>query len=164
VNILELEGLGPREAAKRFDEYQRYLQSVKAMMPSSTFAFASAEWHYDFKDPRSPHDSWVESVEINEPASGARQERRGVEINVRLLGAFHNGHILLKYVGVRAYTMQHASPSAAASKGHGDWLIDEITLSPKATVVHAVRFSDGARWHIECDDIHYEWRPNNARP
>ena len=115
-----------------------------------------APWHYKPDDPRCPHDSWVELLQITEPASGHRDEIHGVEILVRLLGAYHDGHIEIRYTNVRRYTME-ISRSADAIDGHGEWLIDEIRLSEDAKVIHEVEFIRG-RWIIECDDLAYTWR------
>ena len=57
-----------------WSKYSAYLESVKDLLPRSTYEFASASWHYDFSDPRSPHDGWVEDLMIREPASGERKE------------------------------------------------------------------------------------------
>ncbi len=49
------EELGPRFAA-----YRQYLASIRDQLPPAAFAFATADWHYRFSDPRCPHDARVE--------------------------------------------------------------------------------------------------------
>jgi hypothetical protein len=143
----------------RFDAYGEYLESIRDRLPASAYAFAAAPWHYDFSDRRCPHDSWVESLTVGEPSSGERRQRRGVEIAARLLGAYHDGHILLTYKAVHGYLLKspndYASPPLDA--GHGDWLADEIRLSDGGLVLHEVEFSRGSRWVIECEDMTYDW-------
>jgi len=51
--------------------------------------------------PRCPHDSWIESLTIDEPATGGRLQNRSLLISARLLGAFHDGHLLLGYADVQ---------------------------------------------------------------
>ena len=144
-----------------FDAYREYLESIRGRLPAAAYAFAAAPWHYDFSDRRCPHDSWVESLIVSEPSSGDRRQHRAIEIAARLLGAYHDYHLLLTYKAVRGYLLQtpqdHAPPRPGA--GHGDWLADEIRLSEAGLVLHEVEFSRGGRWVIECEDMTYKWEP-----
>lgn len=133
--------------------YGEYLESVKARLPPSAYQFAAAPWHYNFEDHRSPHDAWLEAVEIREPASGQRKEKRTIEIVARLFSAFHDGHIELKYSAVQCYSLS----SGSANAGHGDWLYDEIRLSDQGHVLHEIEWSEGGTWLIECRDVEYKW-------
>ena len=136
--------------------YCDYLGSVKSRLPRSAYDFATAPWHYDFGDHRSPHDGWLESLIIREPASGGRQENRSLEITARLLAAHHDGHIELKYSDVRSYAL---ASGVTNGSGHGDWLYDEIRLSGRGRVSHEVEWSRGGLWLIECGDVAYQWMP-----
>ena len=150
------------ELSTLFDRYYSYLKSVSEDMPQNAYSFAIADWHYDHTDPKCPHDSWLETLIVREPSSGERGELREVEIRVELLGAFHDGHIELRYPGVRSYLLQgprNLDRSAGVSEGHGDWMIDEVRLSDKDIVLHEVKFSGGSRWTIESEDIVYRWKP-----
>jgi hypothetical protein len=141
---------GQEDVAIAFQAYTAYLESIRHALPESAYEFATARWHYNYSDHRCPHDSWLESLTISEPASGNRREIRHVEIGVRLLGAFHDGALELSYPGVCSY-------SISGNAGHGDWLTDEIHLSEKNMVHHEVLFSNGSRWLIESKDIHFRW-------
>jgi hypothetical protein len=158
---------GPwEERERRFAAYRQYLQSIREQLPPAAFAFATADWHYNFADPRCPHDAWLETLTITEPATGARQERRRIDIHAHLLGAYHDGHIALAYRNVRSYTLAQPAPTAGPpfpETGHGDWRDDEIRLSPRGLVLHEVVFSGGGQWLIECEDVLYEWRPFTER-
>ena len=83
-------------------------------------------------------------------------EARSLHISTRLLGAFHDGYLLLGYADVQMYSLE--SPKALA--GHGDWLVDEVRLSDSGFVLHEVLLSNDSRWVIEAKDISCEWRPN----
>jgi hypothetical protein len=154
------------ESAARWKAYREYLDHAAKRMPREAWEFASAEWHYDFNDPRCPHDAWVESVTILEPSSGDRHEIRGLEIRIELLGSYHDGRIRLTYPGVRHYSFYQPprSHGRLLNRSHGDWLIDEITPSENSRptlllVVHEIRFDSGAVWTIEAEDVRYEWLP-----
>lgn len=134
--------------------HQRYLASIAERLPPSARAFALAEWHYDFEDPRCPHDAWVEQVEVLETGTGYRGEVRSLDLRVRLLGAYHDGHIELTYRAVHHYRIGSQRPD------HGDWLYDEIRLSPEGRVLHEIEFV-GDTWEIECQDVAYEWKPKS---
>ena len=118
----------------RFDVYREYLQSIREKLPSPAYEFAVAEWHYNPEDHQCPHDSWVESVTISEPYSGDSRQDRSIEINLRLLGAYHDGYIDLKYSDVRSYSLETPADFKAPplNVGHGDWLTDEVRLSERA--------------------------------
>ena len=149
------EDLSVEESRRRFKAYQQYLESIRPALPVSAHEFASASWHYDPRDPKCPHDAWVESINIIEPAKGERHEIRGIEIHMRLLGAYHDGHIEIRYLNVSRYATDVAQSSIC---GHGDWLVDEIGLTPAGAVMHTIDFVNGTV-HIECGDICYQWIP-----
>lgn len=146
---------------KKWQEYHQYLESLRGRMPQSAFDFATASWHYDHEDPRGLHDSWVNSLTIREPARGERKAIRALEIEVRLLGPYHNGITTLKYLEVFSYTL--GTPAVvvepAENSGHGDWLYDEVRLAEGGHVLHEVEFSRGSRWKILCKDIQHIWEP-----
>src|SRR6185436_736288 len=136
--------------------YCEYLESIRNDLPPGAYNFATAPWHYDFNDPRSPHDAWVDELVIREPASGERKEHRSLEIIVTLFGAYHDGHIELTYTAVQDYSLVGGKKSGS---GHHDWLYDETRLSDRGLVLHEIEWSSGSRWLIECGDVSYKWTP-----
>lgn len=140
-----------------FSKYFEYLEKNKDMFPRKAHEFASARWHYDFDDHRCPHDSWVESICVNEPSSGDRNEIRVIDISIKLLGAYHDGWLTLLYQNVKKYNFFYEHADNVPTIGHGDWLIDELRLSDNGLVVHEIVFSNNARWLIECSDMHFDW-------
>jgi hypothetical protein len=147
------------------DDYLAYLDAKRAEFPANALAFAAASWHYDPSHNHCPHDSWVDSLTIKEPAEGARQEIRDVEIVATLLGAYHDGVIEITYKNVQAYSLALARGAGsgdiakfARTRGHGDWLIDEILVDDHGFVSHEIEFDMAGRWMIRCRDIIYRWR------
>ncbi len=136
--------------------YLDYLDSVKGRLPQSAYEFATAPWHYNFEDHLSPHDGRLDEVVIGEPASGKRKDEGSLDIVARLSAAYHDGHIELKYSGVRSYSL---TSGATGGSGRGDWLYDEIRLSERGRVLHEVEWSGGGLWLIECGDVAYKWMP-----
>lgn len=147
---------GSQESTAAFislwNRYREYLASISGRLPQSARAFALAEWHHDFNDHRALHDSWVESVLIFETATGEQQEYRQTHIKLRLLGAYHDGHIELEYTNVTRYSI------GSDYSDHGDWLYDEIRLSESGLVLHEIEIG-GKTWIIEAEDICYSWMP-----
>jgi hypothetical protein len=150
---------GPRAGEAAFAACRRYLRSIVDRLPPGVRAFASADWHYDPADHRCPHDAWIEALTVHETPADGRSQRRNLEIYLRCLGAYHDGHLELRYTGVRSYslTVPHAGPRPGII-GHGDWLTDEVRLSDGGAVLHEVRFERG-RLLIECDDLGVTWHP-----
>ena len=158
LDRLDSAGENPQEIAKAFQDYRNFLLSIRERIPASAYEFAAAPWHYDHEDHRCPHDSWVESVQIREPSSGTRREKRDLEIDVRLFVAFHDGYLELFYHRVHSYSFSVKKPG----KGqiwHGDWLVDEVAISANGFVLHEVIFSSDSRWTIEAEDIRHRWTP-----
>jgi hypothetical protein len=148
------------DCASSYQRYQAYLLSHQQRFPVGAFALGTAGWWQDGNNHRSPHDAWLESVTISEPASGDDCEERVTAIRVRLLGAYHDGFIELFYPRVFGYTFQ----SPVCARGLGDWRYDEFRLSPAGHVIHEIEWAgfprnEGARWIIEASDIEYQWMP-----
>jgi hypothetical protein len=140
---------------QQWERYTGYLESVRPQLPQSAFDFATAPWRYD-GDHRDLHDSWVESVSISEVSSGERHQHRHLGIEVRLLGAYHDGRSTLSYRDVQSYSLE------TLGIWHGDWLRDEVRLSENGFVLHEVEFSQQGRWLIECKDIVWTWESTDA--
>ena len=169
--------MSSEELEDRYRRYNEYLQSIKDRLPPATFEFASAPWHYDASDHRCPHDAWVEEISIRELAPEDNPHDRRIDIYVRLLGAYHDGHIELLYRQVRTYSIGKSFPVGVmainsagghtsmdsffqdlVNQGHNDWLVDEIRLSEQGLVLHEIKFLLG-HWIIECNELTYEWKP-----
>lgn len=115
---------------------------------------SSLDWYKYPPDHRCPHDAWVESITISEPSSGERHQKRGLEISIRLLAAYHDGTIEFTYTGVQNYSMQAMRDVA----GHGDWLEDDVNVKRHDTLLHKVKLTNGS-FEIEAEDIGYKWTP-----
>jgi hypothetical protein len=153
---------------KRYKEnwnaYQSRLQKIKKSMSPSVQEYALADWHYNTLDPRCPHDAWLENIIIREPASGERSEIRTLEIEMRLLGAYHDGYIEFLYKEVESYCFDQPHRRGrweTVPKGHGDWVIDEVDLSNHGYILHEIEWRDGGRWSIECRDFEFKWIPKD---
>jgi hypothetical protein len=124
--------------------------------------FATAAWYSDPSDHRCPHDGWLESLQFTEPALGKRQEQRKTAVTLRLLGAFHDGHILLHYTGVTGYQLS----SESCGRGLGDWLHDEFSVAESGLLSHRITWclgpSQESHWLIEAEDVRYEWVPHSS--
>jgi hypothetical protein len=132
---------------KNHEAYRAYLEAIKHQIPSAVYDFATADWHYDHRDPKCPHDAWVKELRIKEAES---DETRHTQIEVDLVAALGFRSLKLTYLDVSSYKL--GSPEVR----HGDWLTDEIHLSKAGRVVHEIEFASGARWTIECRDIRFE--------
>ena len=138
-----------------YRRYQEYLHDNQQQFPPRAFALGTAEWRQGGNDHRSPHDAWLESLIISEPASGERSEQRVAVLRVRLLAAYHDGFIELFYPRVFSYSFGAEN----SERGTGDWVYDEFRRSPGGHVIHEIEWSGGTRWMIEASDIEYQWLP-----
>jgi hypothetical protein len=159
VFILSAERDGPEPHAQEcFQRYAEYLEANKHRFPPGAHALATSSWFHGFSDHRAPHDAWLDAVTIEEPASGDRREVRTVAIRIRLLGAYHDGHIELVYPRVFRYQLA----LDRGEQGHCDWRYDEFRLSEGGHMIHEIEWAgmdDTGRWVIEASDVDYQWHP-----
>jgi hypothetical protein len=101
---------------EKFNAYLSYLVDNKNSFPQNAYEFAVAEWHYNPQDHRCPHDSWVESLQIIEKEITEADNERGLEIQICLLGAYHDGNIKIIYKGIKGYTLNLAPDSVRLFK------------------------------------------------
>ena len=145
------------EVVGAYRRYQQYLREREGQFPPSAFALATAMWWQDANDHRCPHDAGLENITISEQGRG---DKRVTSIQIRLLGAYHDGHIELFYP--RVFSYQLSSPSS--TRGLGDWRYDEFTLSPKNHVIHEIEWAGFPKhaespWIIEASEIEFQWMP-----
>jgi hypothetical protein len=142
------------------DDYVQYLAENAAAFPSGARSFATANWHFDFKHSQCPHDSWLEEFSIREAASGRRRQVRSVGITAKFFGAHHDGYFDLLYEGVSSYSLKFSA--GKGSRGHGDWIVDEITISDTNAIHHEILLSE-ATISIDCTDFRYHWTSITTR-
>jgi hypothetical protein len=139
--------------------YWEYLETNRERLPPGVQEFIFCDWFHNPRDPRCPHDAWLQALTIRELSSGERSKNRLLEITGRFLGAYHDGFFEMIYLGVKSYAMNGAEVDAnGVLRGHGDWLASEITVE-NGGVSHEILFSPSSRWIIRCEDIHYRWMP-----
>jgi hypothetical protein len=147
---------------EQWDAYRRRLQKIQKRLPPSVQEYALADWHYDIADHRCPHDAWLEHVVIRELANGERAEIRRLEIEIRLLGAYHDGHIEFVYRDVESYCLDQPYRRGkwqTNEKGHKDWMVDEVDLSRHGNVLHEIEWLENGHWIIEAKSFEYKWIP-----
>jgi len=147
-----------------FEPYLNYLKDNQDRFPKSAYSLATSEWYFDFGFSGCPHDAWLEKITISEPSSGKRSEERSVEINIELLGAWHDGIISLRYPRVFGYKVEGWSlwEGLSLAGGHHDWRFDEFRLNDDGNLIHEIEwmgFRSNGRWIIEATDVEYNWRP-----
>lgn len=147
----------------KWNEYREYLKSLKGKIPNSAYKFATAEWHYKTDDARCPHDAWLEDFKMDEVANkDGKFELKSTDVYLKLLGAYHNGHLELRYKNLQEYVFKtykdFFSPEKLNGFLHHDWLRDEIRLSENGFVIHEIEWFN-AHWIIECEDIEHKWIP-----
>jgi hypothetical protein len=160
TNVMHDPEVNPTEIRTIFESYKAHLEAIRDRLPIQVYEFASAPWHYDGGE-QGLHDSWVESLLIEELSSGSRHQKRSLQIRVKLLGAYHDRYIELTYKKVRKYKLKAIKDKDVpmSNIGHGDWLYDEFDVSRKGLVIHKVRFRSGSTWQINCRDLEVNFIP-----
>ena len=144
-----------------FERYSKYLKANRIRFPPSAYALATSDWYYGFSAHQAPHDAWLESARLGELASGERHEIRVPYLTIRLLGAFHDGHIEFHYPQVFSYHLV----AETQGHGHGDLRYDEFRLDEQARLIHEIEwaaFGTSNHWVIVASDVHHKWVPREA--
>src|SRR5262245_18329572 len=150
------------DVLRAFRRYREYVESAKDCFPQSAYPHATSDWYFNPEDHRSPHDAWLESLNITELSSGERHADRTLSLRLRLLGAYHDGYIELLYPRVFAYRLNVVD----GEKGHRDWRYDELRVSDRGRVIHEIEWCDSGRtgrWLIEASDVELQWAPFSTR-
>ena len=151
------------ERGYQLDRYGDYLKEHAGRFPRGAREFALADWHYDFKHHQCPHDSWLETFAIRENASGERSQRSVVEIDSLFFGAYHDLYFSLTYRNVLAYAIECDVRAPEGRRFHGDWIVDELTLTESNSVHHEIQF-EFATLIVTCLDLEYRCIPKISRP
>ena len=143
-----------------FGRYLAYLESVRDRLPAHIYAFASNSCHFDLKSRNSLHDAWLEELAVREVASGERHEVRTAQIEIRLLGPYHDRRIHLLYDDVTEYRFE-LPPGGGNPRyehtAHGDLYTHEICLAAGGRLTHELLFERNSTFFVECANItHWE--------
>lgn len=140
-------------------DYSAYLRQHAKNMPSGARAFALADWHYNIRHHQCPHDSWLEYFTVKELSSGSRSQIRSIVIGARFLGAYHDLTFDIEYRGVKSYSIIKETGDGPPGRQteHGDWRIDEVTLTEDGDISHEILFMGYASWRITCTDLKYDF-------
>ena len=141
-----------------FCNYREYLDSRGHIFPSSAFQLATSSWYFDASDHRCPHDAWLEKLELFESSSGERRQERTLSLQLTLLGAYHDGHIELRYPEVYSYALN----LTRGEQGHRDWRYDELRVSDNGHLIHEIEWwgpHSLGTWIIEASDLDFWWIP-----
>ncbi|AHK18883.1 hypothetical protein KD5_03270 [Yersinia pseudotuberculosis] len=131
--------------------YPDYVNSIKTHVPKNALQFMEASWHYDHRDPKCPHDAKIESLCIRERNFA---DFRVTDIDILLLGAYGN-RMSLFYSEVYSYNIDKKKCEWPTDDySHGDWLVDEISLSDDGLLIHKIILTD-AVISIKSKDVKY---------
>ena len=83
-----------------FGHYIKYLEKNQSRIPKNVYDFATDAKHYDLASHDSLHDAWVKQIRINEISEGDRSEIRSIQMEIELVGPYHDRLITLSYSGV----------------------------------------------------------------
>lgn len=152
-----------KERVIDFDAYSLYLEAIRDRLPPHVAAFAADERHFSLDARETLHDAWLIELTVRESATGERQEQRATEIEVRLLGPFHDRVHVLRYTGVQRYEFV----GGRVDGGHGDLYTHEVRLASDGVgLIHEYLFlasagSPEARLLVECADFTHEMLPRS---
>ena len=148
-------------AGSAWDRYTVYLESVADRLPSSALALARSDWWFNSTDHRCPHDARLQALTVTEAPSP--DGCRAVSIQVRLQGAYSDGHLKLTYHGVTSHEFSWTPQTSEQPFGHRDWRYDEFRLASPGLFEHEIEWwgqQATGRWLIRAAQIEAQWTPS----
>ncbi|WKD48428.1 hypothetical protein [Microbulbifer spongiae] len=144
-----------RSLSVAYENYRKYLEENKSRFSDAAYQFAMEHWANDPNDHKALHDSWLEDFTIEE--RGINKDERCVNVTLKMLGAYHDGYIVVSYLGVTRYSFSHMG----CHSGHGDYYRGEIRASEEdyGKAIHEIEWRSGDRWLIEFSDLSVSWSP-----
>ena len=142
--------------------YYAYVEANRALFPAAAYELAVARWRHNFSDNRALHGAWVDSfrfVDASLPEGGAGRVN-GLELI--LLGAYHNGRILIRYRRLHSAKLILSGARSGPVQVHRD----EIRLSGESggRVLHEIEFLGNENWLVDCEDMEQSWEPFTNGP
>lgn len=149
-----LAGERSRDIVGSFERYRAYLDANAERFPPNALELARSDWWFSGADHQAPHDGWLMSFRLDEPAQGERHEIRSVSIEFTLLCAYHDHLLHVRYPVVHAYDLS----ASGVVNGHRDWRYDEFRVDDQGRLVHEIEWASGVsardpHWLIVADDI-----------
>lgn len=131
-----------------YDEYFKYIDSVKSDLSDELYEFSSNVNRYDLSSPESLHDSWLRSLQVQDTI----QEDGGINkaitaIEIELLGPHHDRVFCLKYTEVKSYIFD--KPIKNIPVNHYDLLCHEVRVNGKGYKEHVILFDNEISFQIE---------------
>jgi len=147
---------------KRVGNYYDYLNSNKSKMTDAVADFFLPDWHYDPRDHKCLHDSWLEKINIFEIPLDPEDvsNLRKVNMELKLLGAYHDLYIIINYFDVSAYSFNQPKRTGSfppPQVGHSDWLTDELNVIDKNNYFHKIVWASEAEWIIQFKDLSFSF-------
>jgi len=130
----------PGEVGVSMDRYFEYLRSVQQQFPPELYAYASKVEHYSLDSKNSLHDAWLVKAELS---------YREKELTLEFLGPWHDRNIILRYVGVKAYSFDL---SVQFRDGDGDVLVHEFRIDD-GLITHEIAFHQGRTILVTAQNI-----------
>ncbi|GAA0763856.1 hypothetical protein LRH25_32540 [Ideonella azotifigens] len=132
--------------AMRFDRYFEYLSKIKDQLGEHVFSFAADPGRYYLDTPGTLHDAWLSDLNIG---SALLAKPLATNIEIKLLGAFHDREFLLQYQNVLKFDINWvATVSPVDLLTHEFRCIDSV-------IEHEYQFDHEMKLQISCTSMQW---------
>jgi hypothetical protein len=135
-----------------FSDYFSYLASMKHEFEEKIHAFLADETRYDLGSRGSLHDAWIKSLTFNSPFVIDELADDVPNVQLVLLGPYHDRDFVLSYFGVLACDMNLQLSDDDRKK---DLLIHECSIEA-GVMVHEILFDGDMTIKIRCKSMRFE--------
>ena len=85
-----------------YDAYFEYLETIRDKLGENLYLFASDPERHNLSSHRSLHDAWIKSLTVKTSYGSPGSESTDGDVDLVLLGPYHDRILTLNYSGVRA--------------------------------------------------------------
>lgn len=135
-----------------FSDYFSYLASMKHEFQEEIYVFLADETRYDLSSKGSLHDAWIKTLTFNSPFVTDEVAEDVPNVQLILLGPYHDRDFVLSYFGVVSCDMNLQLSDDDRKK---DLLIHEARME-EGIMVHELLFDGDMTIKIRCKSMHFE--------
>lgn len=140
-----------RNGLTSYDEYFKYIESIKDEIPLDLYLFASNIKRYTLDDKETLHDSWLETIKINDDLVCENNTNK-LNVFLSLLGAYHDRKHRFSYFSVNSYKIINMAENKRAKQ---DLLFFEFRVE-NGYIIHELEFNNDFVIMVSCKSILYE--------
>lgn len=123
---------------EEYNSYMEFLEQHRDQLAEGVTDTVKTDMYQNFNNHDCPHDSWLQELIISHVHDPYQKI-----IKIKLLGAYHDRQIILRYHNVILVNIVDDSNDVL------EWYKDKFTLTDSNIPQHQIRWRNGSEWKIQ---------------